>query len=200
MFAGTICLAALAAAPAAEPVPVDPKVKAAELVRKLGDPAFRIREGAAKALLELGMAARDALEKGRSDPDAEISDRCRKLLPQILERDLADRVQAFLKAKDDKLPDDLPGVRRWAKIVGTDAAAKEAYSEVVKGNAKLLHDVEFARTRLPPRSGTSARACKNASTPAANWSAAKSSRSSSSPRTRPAASRTTPLRSPIRTA
>ena len=49
--------------------------RAQELIAKLGNDLFRVREEAAKELIKLGSAAKEALEKGVNHPDMEISER-----------------------------------------------------------------------------------------------------------------------------
>src|SRR5271165_1606608 len=70
-----------------------------ELVRRLGDESYPVREEAGKQLLRLGVAARDALLNGVKNSDLEIRRRCRDLLPSILEADRKARLAAFVADK-----------------------------------------------------------------------------------------------------
>lgn len=54
-----------------------------DLIAKLGDPVWAVREEATAQLQKLGMQARDKIQKGTSHPDAEIAFRCERLLMQI---------------------------------------------------------------------------------------------------------------------
>lgn len=169
MFSSTLLsVALLTGAP-----PVDPELhkKAEQLVAQLGDKDYRDRERAARDLLEMGYAAKDAVLAGQKNPDGEISDRCKKLYPAIFRHDLDKRVQKFLDNRDGPIPDDLPGARNWLKIAGDGKESRELYGEMVKGHPELLLQVElhpetlrqayidfmrdvFGRTNSRPVSGT----------------------------------------------
>ena len=146
MFSSTLLAVALTAgAP-----PVDPELhkKAEQLVAQLGDKDYRDRERAAKELLEMGFAAKDAVLAGQKNPDGEISDRCKKLYPAIFRHDLDKRVQKFLATPDGAIPDDLPGAARWLKVAGDGKESRELYAEMVKGHPELLLDIELHPERL----------------------------------------------------
>lgn len=68
-------------ASAAPPTPTD------ALVEKLGDGSYPEREAASRALLKLGIAALDALEKAAGDSDAEVRSRAASLAAQIRRAD-----------------------------------------------------------------------------------------------------------------
>jgi hypothetical protein len=57
-------------------------------IEQLGDPDYRVREDAAKALLSMGADALPVLRNGRAHPDAEIRRRVEELI-QKMERDVA---------------------------------------------------------------------------------------------------------------
>src|SRR5262249_31947469 len=76
--------------------------RARELVRRLGDESYRVREEAGKELLRLGLEARDALLQGAKDSDLEIRRRCRDLLPSILEADRQVRLDGLLADPEDR--------------------------------------------------------------------------------------------------
>lgn len=146
MFSSTLLAVALTAgAP-----PVDPELhkKAEQLVAQLGDKDYRDRERAAKDLLEMGYAARDAVLAGQKNPDGEIAERCKKLYPAIFRHDLEKRVQKFLDNVDGPIPDDLPGAKSWLKITGDGKESRELYAEMVKGHPELLLKVELHPEQL----------------------------------------------------
>lgn len=71
----------LISAPAAS----DPKPSAEQLIEKLGDRDFKVREAAAQAIESLGVAALPALKKAQNHPDLEIRKHVAKWIP-VLER------------------------------------------------------------------------------------------------------------------
>jgi hypothetical protein len=113
-----------------------------ELIADLGSPSFKIREKAATELVRLGSAAVDALRKGVNDPDTEIGERCKKLLPQALDFHLQEQINSFLAKPDGPIPEDLPGLRRWLTIAGTSKESRELYASMVKDQRRVLIDVE----------------------------------------------------------
>jgi HEAT repeat protein len=84
----TLCLAAAALLAAAgvtwaqetSPVPVE-KIK--ELIKRLGDDAFAVREKATEDLVALGKAALPLLREATSNPDLEIVCRARRCIERI---------------------------------------------------------------------------------------------------------------------
>jgi hypothetical protein len=142
-------LLALALATAASPTDAGIKKRAEALVAQLGDPDYRDREKAAKELLAIGYAAKDAVLAGQKSADQEISDRCTKLYPAIWKHDLEKRVQRFLDDPAGPLPDDLPGAARWLKVAGDTNASRELYGDMVKAHPEPLLDVELHPERVP---------------------------------------------------
>jgi hypothetical protein len=124
------------------------KKRAEALVAQLGHPDYRDREKAARELLEIGYAARDAVLAGQQSPDQEINERCRKLFPTIWRRDLEKRAQAFVDRPDGRIPDDLPLVERWLAIAGDGKGSREFYAEMVKAHPEVLLEVEQNPGRL----------------------------------------------------
>ena len=67
----------------ARPAPDENEAKAARLVAPLGDGDYQRRETAQQALAEMGKPALKAVEEGARSKDAEIADRCRRLLETL---------------------------------------------------------------------------------------------------------------------
>ncbi|HJZ93746.1 MAG TPA: hypothetical protein VKE40_22920, partial [Gemmataceae bacterium] len=78
----TFALASLIGAPTPTSTAPTPDPRMAELVKKLGDRSYRVREQAARELVRGGSGAVPALTAGTKDLDPEVSERCRQLLPQ----------------------------------------------------------------------------------------------------------------------
>jgi hypothetical protein len=109
-----------AAAPPANPdpkalaVPSEQLSKARELVQKLASDAFLDRERAQEALAQMGRLARPALlDAARTDPDPEIRQRCRALLPKATAAEMNARLAAFLADTEGRYDHDLPG---WTQL------------------------------------------------------------------------------------
>ncbi len=125
------------------------KTRAVNLVRRLGDHSFEAREQASKDLFRLGLAARPALVAGSRDADLEIRRRCLELLPAILEADRLARLDAFLADKEGKKKHDFPGWKRYRRVVGEDAAAREFFAAVQRVETGFL----AAADKDPDRAG-----------------------------------------------
>ncbi len=127
----------------------DERQRAVELVAQLGDPSFRLRELASHELIKLGSAALEPLRQGLAHRDPEIGDRCRKLLPLVLDNHLQEQVALFLVKPDGPIPDDLPGIKRWIEIAGTSKESRQLYALVAREQCRLLIDID----QQPDRAG-----------------------------------------------
>jgi hypothetical protein len=139
-----VFLAVLPTARAGGSANVVPQRKLLELVRQLGADDFQSRERASKELFAIGLPAKQALLEGAKDTDLEVRRRCRDLLPEILEADRQSRLAAFLADKEGKQQHDLPGWRRYRKVAGTDAGARQFFVEIQQADGGFLGDVERA--------------------------------------------------------
>ena len=122
--------------------------RAEELVARLGAPSYRVREKAARELVEIGYPAKDAVLAGQKSSDSEINDRCTKLYPIIWRADLEKRVQKFLDDPDGAIPEDLPGAARWLKITGESKESRRLYATTIRTFPEQLLEVELRPTRL----------------------------------------------------
>jgi hypothetical protein len=107
-----------------------PDAGLADLVKKLGHRSYRVREEAAKALLERGSDSVDALAMGIKDPDPEISTRCKLLLPRAESQERDKSLKAFLDDPTSKPNPNLPSVERFLRIVGDTKENREFYAEL----------------------------------------------------------------------
>lgn len=126
----------------------DLRRRAEALVAQLGDPSYREREEAARELLAIGYAARDAVLAGQKSADSEVRDRCRKLYPLIWRANLETQVKRFVEGADRRAPTDLPGVARWIGIAGDGKASRELYATMLLAHPDRLVDVALHPRRL----------------------------------------------------
>jgi hypothetical protein len=139
---------ALAAEPASAAAQ---REKAAALVKRLADTSFEVRQQAADELLQLGLVAEEALREGLKDHDPEVRDRCKNLLPRLLEGRREARFKAFLANPDDKQTHQLSCWARFSKAVGTDAAARELFVAIQRVDGDLLDAVDNNPKDAAPR-------------------------------------------------
>lgn len=107
-------------------VPLSPVVGAdasdvAELVEQLGHPLYAERLDARRRLLDVGLAAFDALRDAQDDADPEVSDASRRLLRELT-ADWARR-------------DDPPLVRQWLAAYDVGYAGRD--KEIIKGLSRV---------------------------------------------------------------
>lgn len=118
--------------------PGDPE--AALLVQQLGAEEFSLRERATTQLIEMGVAAKNAVEAGRTHPDREIRYRCERIFQIVGELDFQRRLTAFTTGRSDGL--DLPGWRRFRDRYGDDGETRNLFAEMQKAESELMQAVE----------------------------------------------------------
>jgi hypothetical protein len=136
-----IVTSALVGAPSAPQV--TPASRPEELVRLLGDKSFRIREGAATELVRRGSASVAALAAGTKDPDPEVSERSRQLLPQAEAAERNEKIAKLLRDPKAPPPKGLAGLPRFLAATGDSKEARELYAEMMAVHART---VELAET------------------------------------------------------
>jgi hypothetical protein len=119
-----------------------PTKEAADLVRRLSDESFEVREAAIRRLAELGKAAEPALRQGIADDDAEVRHQCQLLLDRALRSELTVALDAFLEDRQEKHVLKLPAWDRFSKIAGTDQTAKALFVEMCCSEAPLFDALE----------------------------------------------------------
>lgn len=145
--AAILALASILGAPEPPASKLDPKLVA--LVRQLGAKSYRAREGAARELLMRGAESVEVLSEGIQDPDPEVSERCRQLLPQAAALDRNEKLAALLKDPSSPPPKGLAGLERFLKITGDDKASRELYAELMG-----IHHRTIEATEEDVRKGT----------------------------------------------
>jgi len=113
-----------------------------ELIKKLGDKSYRVREDAARELLRRGPAAVAALTAGTKDADLEVSERCRQLLPVAASLERNEKLAALLKDPSAPPPKGLAGLDRFLKIAGDSKAARELYAEMMGVHHRTIETAE----------------------------------------------------------
>ena len=108
----------------------------AELVRRLGSPAFADREAAARELRTLGPAAKPAVAAGVNDPDPEVARRCRELIDRW-RGDSRRRLAEAARTADPAVPLDHPVWERFRAVAGDDAAARRLFAEVIGDSTRF---------------------------------------------------------------
>ncbi len=142
----TVCLAlpfappALSAADASKPQSSSKEM--ADLVRKLSDDTFEVRDAAGRRLAEMGKTAEAALRQGLNDDDPEVRRQCQTLLERATRSDLMVALDAFLEDRQEKHVLKLPAWTRFSKLAGDDATAKALFVEMCCNEAPLLEALD----------------------------------------------------------
>jgi hypothetical protein len=126
-------------------IPPEELAKARDLIRRLGSEIYRDREEAQVELAKMGRMARPVLlEAASTDPDPEVRFRCSRLLPKAGADDLKARLDTFLADTESKYDHNLPGLKQFRKIVGSDKLARDLFVDIIKSpyNVELLQMLE----------------------------------------------------------
>jgi hypothetical protein len=128
----SLLLAAVLGLPTPTPTaPPPPEGRLQELVKKLGDKSYRVRQDAARELLRYGPASVAALTAGTKDADLEVSERCRQLLPVAESLERNQKLAALLKNPSAPPPKGLAGLERFLKVAGDTKESRELYAEMM---------------------------------------------------------------------
>jgi hypothetical protein len=114
--------------------------EASLLVQQLGAEEFSLRERATTQLIEMGVAAKQAVDAGRTHPDREIRYRCERIFQIVGELDFQRRLAAFTAGRSDGL--DLPGWRRFRDLYGDGDETRSLFAEMQKAESELMQAVE----------------------------------------------------------
>jgi len=130
--------------------------RAEVLVTRLENPLFAAREAAARELVRLGDAAVPALGRGRSHRDAEVADRCGRLLPLARaegHRQRMARLEAIVRTYPlPPIPSTERMLRRFVAVTGDTRAARQFYFDIYKEHSKALDEIEWADPKPAGRS------------------------------------------------
>lgn len=115
-----------------------------QLVERLGDGSFAARRAATARLIQLGVDAVAALERGAGSEDREIRFRSRHVLQLVRQRDFQHRLQAFATGMDAPAKCDLPSWARFSEDVGSGPEARALFVEMQRAEPELLAAFEQA--------------------------------------------------------
>jgi len=113
-----------------------------ELVQRLGDPSFFIREQAAEELARQGGAGKAALIEALRDPDFEIRWRARRILNRVVQAEFEGRLAAFVADVGGREEHGLPGWKRFRDLVGDRREARKMFAQMVRTERELLSAYE----------------------------------------------------------
>src|SRR5262245_42211427 len=123
-----------------------PVFRAEGLVGQLGSPSYAARERTGKELIALGRAAVAAVRRGQSHRDPEVAERCRRLLPAVIDeavrRRLADMHALLREHPKGPIPADEHWLRRFLEVVGDTPAARLLYLEVFTTHREFLDGLD----------------------------------------------------------
>ena len=150
-MAGCFCLVMFLAIPtvpttAAEDPPQQasqssiPDGSTSQLIQRLGDPSFLVRERATRDLTARGAQVQKELERALLNPDLEIRMRAHRILIKSLESAFAAKLEAFIS---------LPGWKQYRKSIGNDRNARKLFAEMVRRESELLTALENGKELEP---------------------------------------------------
>lgn len=148
---GTSTLRAVDPNPARLAPTTEQAERAKELVSKLGDPVFIIRDEATRELKKLGRAALPILgETLKTTADPEVRNRCETLLPAIEEADLKARLELFLEDTEQKYDHKIPHWKEFSNITKDNPAARQLFAEILQTrvNRELFQCLDESKTVL----------------------------------------------------
>ena len=120
----------------------------AELVEKLGDDRYQVRELAHQMLLDAGQSALSAVETGRTSRDPETALRCLQIL-SIMERyHLRAELAEFENQYDPSIDYRFPAWRAFKAISGDSPAARSMFVMMQRDESRLLQAVDGNQTEL----------------------------------------------------
>ena len=140
-------LAASSMGPSSGVAGADAKMLA--LVRQLGHKSFAVREAASRELVKAGGMAMPALRDGIKDADAEVAQRCRKLIPLAQATERTALLSDLLKEPLGPPPRTLAGAERFLKITGDSPKTRQLYAKMLTENHQIIETLE-----VDPRRGS----------------------------------------------
>jgi hypothetical protein len=113
-----------------------------ELVQRLGNESFAVREDAFQRLRQLGQTCEQELREGAKSANPEIRLRSQELLTLLSRSNLETRIQQFLQPPSSSSAASLPGWQSYRVIVGANADQRKQFVELYRGSTQLFADYE----------------------------------------------------------
>ena len=120
--------------------PIHPQLRA--WVTQLGHNRYRIRESAARQLINSGLVAIPAVRAGARSAIPEVAARCERLIPAIPEAERERKLDQLLKPAGGPVPKGLPGLDRFLVITGDSREARQLYAEMLRIHHEILESLE----------------------------------------------------------
>lgn len=137
---------------ASDVVPIEARV--APLVKQLGARTFAARQRAQKALIAVGVPAKEALQAACHSDDWEVRSRARQALEAVLEVEFEARLNAFLSDESSAAGQQLGGWERFCAVAGDTPASRSLFGEMQRAERGLMeadNDPEHASRLLDQR-------------------------------------------------
>src|SRR5438105_758182 len=109
-----------------------------DLVKKLGHPSFRVRSDAEVKLTQLGTAAIPVLAQGTKHSDAEVAERCKKLLDQAKAVEQKEKLDQLFRDPTAAAPKGLAGAEQFFKVTGDSSAARELFVDLMRQHHEAM--------------------------------------------------------------
>jgi len=140
LLSSLIIAAGLLGAPADGATVADPKLL--ELVRQLGNKSFKVRENAARELLQRGSDSVVALNIGSKDADPEVAERCQQLLLVASAKGRNEKLAKLVKDPTGPLPEGLASLKEFIKLTGDNKTNREIYAEMMGVHHQMIEALD----------------------------------------------------------
>jgi hypothetical protein len=137
---------------AVPPLTPEQQAEVAEWIKQLGHRSFAVREAAGERLAKMGRGVEPMLREALADPDPEIRERCRRLIPRAINFELDRQLGAFLRTGEATTP--LGGWPRYREIVGDTPESRSFFIDLYRVEPELLDGLERSRSKYMGRLAT----------------------------------------------
>lgn len=128
--------------------------RVATLIKQLGARTFAARQRAQKALIAVGVPAKEALQAACHSDDWEVRSRARQALEAVLDLEFEARLNAFLSDESSATVQKLAGWERFCAVAGDTPTARSLFGEMQRAERGLMEaddDPEHASRLLDQR-------------------------------------------------
>jgi hypothetical protein len=124
-------------------------VEIENLIIKLGNDDFSIREQATESLMKIGMPSFAQVEQGTHSKDLETKYRCESLMVRLRNAELQDRLERFAADTENKHNIQLPAWERFAKLHGDTKQSRHMFVEIFRAEPELLKTLSLKPEEVP---------------------------------------------------